>query len=98
MESYVKRENQKQKKNNKNSFSKRFFLFTSSKGLHVLKKRVMEKEVGGGGDRIFPQIQVFMDLQVTTLHWLDTLNPCRNRVELGTQMTTIVHNRGSFKF
>jgi hypothetical protein len=43
----VKREKQKQKKNNKNSFSKRFFLFTSSKGLHVLKKRVMEKEAGG---------------------------------------------------
>jgi len=47
MESYVKRENQKQKKNNKNSFSKRFFLFTSSKGLHVLEKREMEKEAGG---------------------------------------------------
>jgi hypothetical protein len=76
-------------------FSKRFFLFTSSKGLHVLKKREMEKE--GGLD--FPPNSSFHGPSgKTTLHWLDTLNPCRNRVELGTQMTTIVHNRGSFKF
>ncbi len=46
----------------KNSFSTRFFLFTSSKSLHVLKKREMVKE--GRGCWIFPQIQVFMDLQV----------------------------------
>jgi hypothetical protein len=51
MDSYVKRKRKKSKiiiiNKIKNSFSKRFFLFTSSKGLHVLKIREMEKE---GGD------------------------------------------------
>jgi hypothetical protein len=66
MDSYVKT------KSKKNS-SKRFFLFTSSKGLHVLKKREMEKERWGGW--IFPQIQVFMDLQANHFPLAGHLEP-----------------------